>query len=231
MTDFDFDIRRERRGTGSMKYDCARKKQDGSDLMRLWVADMDFPSPPAVTEAISQRAEHGIFGYAQADDDYYRSVANWFDARYGYRPESNWFVITPTIVCALAMAVQAFTQPGDAVLIQQPVYHPFKNVIVQNGRTVANAPLVYENGAYRIDFEAFERVVENQKPKLFLLCNPHNPVGRVWTEDELARMCSICLDHGVIIVSDEIHADFARPGFAHCPIASLGKRVLQNCII
>lgn len=231
MSAYDFDTPVDRHGTDSLKFDCAESRHRSPDLLSLWVADMDFRTAPGIVEALQQRASHGIFGYTEPGEDYFRSVAAWIETRYGWRPRQDWFVLTPGVVFALAAAVRAFSQPGDAVVIQQPVYYPFSEVIRDNGREVVNVPLVCEAGAYAIDFEAFERAVERAKPRVFLLCNPHNPVGRVWSERELRRLAGICIAHDVVIVSDEIHMDFARPGFRHCSVGSLGPEIADHAVI
>lgn len=231
MKQYDFDTPIERRGTNSLKFDSAESSHRPSGLMPLWVADMDFALPGEVTDALSERAQHGIFGYTIEGDSYYDAVNSWLSSRYGWSAPKECFVLTPGVVFALATAVRAFTEPGDAVLIQQPVYYPFSGVVKNNGRKVVNAPLVYEDGRYSIDFDAFERAIAENGVKLFLLCNPHNPVGRVWTEDELEALTSICLAHDVIVVSDEIHMDFARPGYSHTSVATLGDEVRNRSII
>ena len=231
MTTYDFDTPIERHGTGSLKFDCALSRHRSPNLLSLWVADMDFALPPEIINPLIQRVQHGIFGYTEPDEAYYAAANAWFGKHHGWTAPQEWFSLTPGVVFALATAVKAFTQPGEAVLIQQPVYYPFSEVIEDNGRKLVNAPLVYEDGSYRIDFDAFEACIENNNVALFLLCNPHNPVGRVWTADELRTMAEICLKHHVIIVSDEIHMDFARPGFTHISLATLGSEVLERSII
>ena len=231
MKHYDFDTPIERRGTDSLKFDSAESSHRSSDLMPLWVADMDFALPGEVTDALSERVAHGIFGYTIEGDAYYDAVNDWLSSRYGWSAPKECFVLTPGIVFALATAVRAFTDPGDAVLIQQPVYYPFSGVVKNNGRKVVNAPLVYEDGAYSIDFEAFERAIVENQVKLFLLCNPHNPVGRVWTAEELKALMRICLAHDVIVVSDEIHMDFVRPGYSHTSVATLGDEARNHSII
>lgn len=229
---YDFDEVIDRRHTASMKYDAGPLMGKPDDLLPVWVADMDFRMPQPAIDAVKQRADQGIFGYGLLPDGYFEAVRNWFADRYGWQVERPWLVTTPGVVFALSLAVRTFTQFGDAVLIQPPVYYPFKSIIQEAGdRRLVQAPLVYEDDGYRIDFKAFEQVVEREKPKMFLLCNPHNPVGRVWTAEELCRLGQICLDHGVLVASDEIHADFARPGFAHTVFASLDPRFADNCIV
>lgn len=231
MSRYDFDTPVERHGTCSLKFDCAESRHRSPDLLSLWVADMDFALPEEITEPLAERARHGIFGYTEPDKAYYDAAISWIEGHYGWRPEKAWFALTPGVVYALATAVKAFTQPGDAVLIQQPVYYPFSEVVKDNGRKLVNAPLSYHEGSYTVDFEAFEACITENQVKLFLLCNPHNPVGRAWTAPELGRMADICLRHDVIIVSDEIHMDFARPGFHHTSLAALGSDVLDRSII
>ena len=231
MTKYDFDTPIDRRGTSSTKFDCAQLFHRDPNLLSLWVADMDFRAPDEVVEALGRRVRHGIFGYTNPDDDYYDAVAGWMERRHGFRPEKSWFVLTPGVVFALAMAVRAFSEPGDGVLIQQPVYYPFRQVVERNARVVVNEPLVYDGSGYRMDFEALERAIRSQRPKLMLLCNPHNPVGRAWTRDELLRLGTLCVENDIVVVSDEIHADFARPGFSHCSFATLGRGLADRCVV
>ncbi len=231
MTKYDFETIIDRRGTGCLKWDAWSRRGHAADDLPLWVADMDFKTVPAAMDALVERVQHGVYGYTMATDGYYEAVQNWFEARHGWRPEREWFVKTPGVVFALAMAVTAFTQPGDAVVIQPPVYYPFRLMIQDNGRKMATSPLVYENGRYTMDYEGFERTLEESGAKLFILCNPHNPVGRCWSEEELRRVGEICLRHHVLVVADEIHADFARKGFRHVPYASLGEEFANNAVI
>lgn len=212
----DFDTVVDRKNTYSLKYDFAKKRNMPEDLMPLWVADMDFKVSSYIQEALLKQAEHGIFGYSDVQDEYFEVVSNWMKQHHGWNVESKWLIKTPGIVFALAMAVKAFTEEGDGVLIQQPVYYPFSEVIADNGRQVVSNTLVQEeSGKYRMDFEDFEEKIVKEKIKLFFLCNPHNPVGRVWSEEELTRIGDICYKHHVIVVSDEIHADFVFSGKHH----------------
>ena len=231
MTKYDFETIIDRRGTGCLKWDAWSRRGHAADDLPLWVADMDFKTVPAAMDALVERVQHGVYGYTMATDGYYEAVQNWFATRHGWRPEREWFVKTPGVVFALAMAVTAFTQPGDAVVIQPPVYYPFRLMIQDNGRKMATSPLAYDNGRYTMDYEGFERTLEESGAKLFILCNPHNPVGRCWSEDELRRIGEICLRHHVLVVADEIHADFARKGFRHVPYASLGEEFANNAVI
>ena len=226
MTTYDFDIPVDRYGTDSLKFDRAELFGRSPELLSLWVADMDFKTPDEVVDAIVKRARHGIFGYTDAGADYYQAVAAWMRNRHGWEINPKGILTTPGVVFALSVAVRAYTQPGDAVLYMPPVYYPFAGVIKENGRALAEAPLVYtDGGGYAIDFEQFERVAVESGAKLLLFCSPHNPVGRVWRREELERLTRICLEHGITIASDEIHEDFIRPGHRHIPTASLSPEV------
>jgi len=218
-TNFDEII--DRRGTASIKYDFAVERGYPKDVLPFWVADMDFRAPAPVLDALTRRTAHGIFGYTQIKDDYFAVLEHWFKTRHHWdvlRPD---LIVTPGVVFAIATAIRAFTEPGDAVLIQQPVYYPFANVIRDNGRTLVDNTLKLENGRYEIDFADFEQKIIENKVKLFILCSPHNPVGRVWRRAELERIAGICLRRGVLVVADEIHEEFVRPGFTHTPLAAL----------
>jgi cysteine-S-conjugate beta-lyase len=228
---YDFETVIERRGTGCVKWDAWEAYGHSQDDLPLWVADMDFKTAPCAIEALTHRVQHGIFGYTMAPEGYYEAVLGWFETRHGWRPQREWLVMTPGVVFALAMAVTALTQPGDAVIIQPPVYYPFRSEIEGNGRRVVTSPLIYQDGRYTMDYEGFERAVEESGARLFILCNPHNPVGRAWTEEELRRIGQICLRHNVVVISDEIHADFARAGHTHVPFASLGGEFANNAIV
>lgn len=228
---FNFDEPIDRRNTFSIKYDFAQERGKPDGLLPLWVADMDFRSPPAVIEALVAQSRHGIFGYSDTKPHYAETVASWFSSRFGWTPEPGWLVKTPGIVYATATAIRAFTRPGEAVLVQRPVYYPFFQLVAANERQLVNSPLVYEDGRYRIDFADFEAKIVDNHVRLFLLCSPHNPVGRVWTEAELRQMHEICLRHGVIVLSDEIHADFVYPGHRHHIAASLSPAIRDNAII
>ena len=217
---FDFDQIIDRSGTNSVKYNLAGFGRT-ADVLPLWVADMDFPAPPCVQHALHQRIDHGIYGYSNTDDAYRTTLQSWFSRRFGWEIEPNWLVKTPGVVVAVHLALHALTRPGDAVLIQEPVYYPFRNAIERMGRSVVVSELVYENGAYSIDFADFEEKIATQNVRLFILCSPHNPVGRVWRKDELLRMGEICRRHGVLVVSDEIHMDFIASGHQHHVFASL----------
>ena len=217
----DFDTVPNRRGTNCFKYDFAREMGMPEDVLPLWVADMDFPTAPAVLERIHALAEHGIFGYTGVKDAYFSAVHNWYAQRFGWETQRSWLVTTPGVVFAIAIAIRAFTQKGDAILIQQPVYYPFANKVTENDRQLVVNPLVLKNGRYEMDFADMERKIADNHVKMLLLCSPHNPVGRVWTKEELLRVGEICQKHGVLVVSDEIHADFTYAGHTHRVFASV----------
>ncbi len=209
----DFDTVYERKNTNSLKYDFAKRRGMPEGLLSMWVADMDFKTSSYIQEAIVTQAEHGIYGYSETKEEYFEIVKSWMARRYNWKVDIRWLVKTPGIVFALAMAVKAYTEPGEAVMIQQPVYYPFSEVILDNGRRLIDNTLKQdETGKYQIDFEDLEAKIIQEKVKLFFLCNPHNPVGRAWTKEELERLGNICQRYGVIVVSDEIHADFTYDG-------------------
>ena len=227
----DFDTVVDRRNTYSLKYDFAKRRNMPEDLLPLWVADMDFKTSSYIQEAILKQTEHGIFGYSEVQEEYFEAVRRWMKRHYDWQVDSKWLIKTPGIVYALAMAVQAFTEEGDGVLIQQPVYYPFSEVIIDNGRKLVSNTLVQdESGRYGIDFEDFEEKIVTEKIKLFFLCNPHNPVGRVWSEEELKRIGDICYKHHVVVVSDEIHADFVFRGKHHV-FAKLKKEYEEISVV
>lgn len=217
----DFDTVPNRRGTNCFKYDFAREMGMPEDVLPLWVADMDFPTAPAVLERLHALAEHGIFGYTGVKDAYFSAVHNWYAQRFSWETQRSWLVTTPGVVFAIAIAIRAFTQKGDAILIQQPVYYPFANKVTENDRQLVVNPLVLKNGRYEMDFADMERKIVDYRVKMLLLCSPHNPVGRVWTKEELLRVGEICQKHGVLVVSDEIHADFTYAGHTHRVFASV----------
>ena len=201
---YNFDKVINRHGTYSMKYDyLSRGRPEGT--LPMWVADMDIPTPPCVTESLVECARQGIFGYSEPDAAYFEVVQNWFAQRFAWNTQREWLVVTPGIVTAIYIAVRALTEKCDGVLIQQPVYHPFEFAVKDTGRKLLVNQLIYENGRYTIDFDDFEN--KAKQAKLFILCSPHNPVGRVWSKDELTRMGEICLKHGTIIIADEIWQD------------------------
>jgi cystathionine beta-lyase len=218
---YDFDRVIDRRNTYSIKYDpISRGKPE--DVLPLWVADMDFAAPPCVIDALVSHATHGIFGYSEPDVAYFYVIRNWFEKRFNWNVEREWLTVTPGVVSALYIAVCALTEPGDGIVIQQPVYYPFESSVRQTERKLLVNELGFNDGRYTIDFDDFEDKIK--EAKLFVLCNPHNPVGRVWTSEELVRMGEICLRHGVTVIADEIHQDFIFPGHKHLVFAALDSR-------
>jgi len=226
----NFDEVIERRDTDSLKYDFAVRRGKPADVLPLWVADMDFKTSSFILDALEERARHGIFGYTETREDYYEALAGWMKKHHELEIRPEWVLKTPGVVFALAAAVKAYTEPGDYVLIQQPVYYPLTEVVRDNERIVVSSDLVAEDGYYRIDFDDFEAKITEYHVKLFMLCSPHNPVGRVWTREELARLADICARHGVIVVSDEIHEDFVYPGHKHVPFLTVDERAKDFCV-
>ncbi|MCL2242333.1 MAG: pyridoxal phosphate-dependent aminotransferase [Chitinispirillia bacterium] len=213
---YDFDTVYDRKGTNSLKHDGHRRCGKPEGLIPLWVADMDFKAPPEVEEALVKASRHGIFGYSEPmGDGYWEAVSGWFAEGFGYHPKAEWLVKAPGIVFATALAVRAYTEAGDGVMIQKPVYHPFGQVILDNNRKLVNNPLVYKDGRYLIDFDDFEEKIRQNGVKLFILCSPHNPAGRVWTREELEKMGDICLKYNCLVFSDEIHCDFVYKPHKH----------------
>lgn len=217
----DFDKVINRSNTNSLKYDFATQRGKPESVLPLWVADMDFQAPACVIEALAAKSCHGIFGYSDTDSTYFEVLQGWFSRRLGWQIEPQWLVKTPGVVNALHLAITALTQPGEAVIIQQPVYYPFASAVHLTGRKLVVSQLVLQNGQYRIDFADFEAKIKAHQVKLFILCSPHNPVGRVWTQEELLRLGDICLRHNVLVIADEIHGDFVYPGHRHQVFAAL----------
>ncbi len=219
----DFDRIINRKGTGCLKYDFAKRRGMPEDVLPLWVADMDFETSSCIEDALVERVRHGIFGYSEVQTPYFEIVRDWMKRHHDWDIREGWLIKTPGVVFALAMAVKAYTEPGDGVLLQLPVYYPFSEVIEDNGRrVVSNTLYLGEDNRYHMDFVDFEKKITQEKIKLFFLCNPHNPVGRVWTREELTKLGDICVKHHVIVVSDEIHQDFVFQG-RHLVFADLKK--------
>ncbi len=229
MSSFDKII--DRRNTNSLKHDFAKEKEIPEDALSMWIADMDFRVPDSVISALQKSVDHGIFGYSDVKSDYYETIAKWFREYFGWETKEEWLVKTPGVVFALAMGVRALTEKGDAVIIQPPVYYPFFNVINSNGRKLIENPLIYKDGRYEIDFEDFEKKIIENDVKLFIFCSPHNPVCRVWTEEELKKLGAICKKHGVNIIADEIHCDFTYEGHKHTMFPVAVPEMADNVIV
>jgi cysteine-S-conjugate beta-lyase len=217
---YDFDRFIERRGTSSLKWDSSMRLTGVDDLLPLWVADMDFEAPQEIRQAMSRRLEHGVYGYSVEPESFFRALEEWIRRRHGWETRREWMLTSPGVIPCLSAAILALTAPGDGIIIQPPVYHLFAMRINGNRRRVVENPLVLSGARWEIDFEGLERAIDADT-RMLILCSPHNPVGRVWTRQELERLVEICSRHGVIIVSDEIHYDLVMPGFRHIPIASL----------
>ena len=224
--DFNFDQIIDRRGTYSLKWDFLQEKVGDEEIIPLWVADMDFLSPPSVIDALRKRAAHGIYGYTGWPDSYYQSIIFWMKKRFSWPIEKEWIIFTPGVIPALHLAVQAFTQPGDKVIIQPPVYRPFRLAVENNGRRLIQNTLVNQGGYYRMDLESLESQIDDQT-RLLILCSPHNPVSRVWRAEELKELVNLCFNRGIIIISDEIHADLIMPGFTHLPTSQISSEAAE----
>ncbi len=216
---YDFDRLTDRRGSGCFKYDALNMIYGRDDLIPLWVADMDFPVAPSIRAALQKRLDHGIFGYNLRLPMFYDTVLNWVSRQYGLKAERDWMLSTPGVMPAVSLAVTVLSDPGDGVLIQTPVYRPFHNAALDQGRILLTSPLLLKDGHYEIDFADLERKLPSAK--LFILCSPHNPVGRLWSEGELRQMGQLCQRHGVTVISDEIHADLVYDGVKAISIAAL----------
>ncbi|MDM5309433.1 MalY/PatB family protein [Peribacillus frigoritolerans] len=226
---YNFDQVICRLGTDCEKWDDRKNQFGVEDVTPMWVADMDFQSPNPVIEALRQRAEHGVFGYGLRSDSYFESIVNWLNRRHQWSVKKEWITHSPGVIPALSLSIQSFTKQGDKIIIQPPVYHHFARVIQAAGREVVTNPLVLKNGHYSIDFEDLEAKID-EKVKMFILCSPHNPVGRVWSKDELTRLGQICRKHKILVVADEIHCDFVYHTHTHIPFASISEEFANHSI-
>lgn len=224
---YDFDKIISRRGTNCVKWD----EFTDPDIIPLWVADMDFETAPCVQQALLKRMQHGCFGYTLVPESYYNATIQWFQHRHGWSIERPSFIYTSGVVPAISAIIKAVTSPGDKVLVQTPVYNCFFSSIRNNGCTLAENPLKMEGNRYEVDWQDFEAKCADPSVKVFLLCNPHNPAGRVWTCQELVQMGNICLKHGVFVISDEIHCEFVMPGHTYTPFASISEDFAMNCAV
>ncbi len=223
MKHYNFDEIIDRKGTSCVKYDGLKNAYQGKEnLIPLWVADMDFATPDFIVEALKKRCEHPVFGYTFDDDEYYESIQTWLDYKYHWKTEREWISYIPGIVKGIGLAVQCFTQPGDKVIIQPPVYHPFRLVPTRMGREVVYNPLKLEDGIYKMDFEQLESLIDKDC-KMLILSNPHNPGGVVWEKEALVKLAQICSAHGILVISDEIHAEMTYPQFRHHPFATVSE--------
>jgi cystathionine beta-lyase len=220
---YDFDTIVDRRGSASIKWDYSKRFTGMDELLPLWVADMDFPSCTEVIEALKHRADHGIFGYTLEPESYYQAVIDWMGRRHGWEIRRSWMVAAPGVIPSLSMSLLAYSEVGDGVIIQPPVYYPFKESILSNERRVVENPLRLQGERYTMDLDRLEDAID-ESTRLMVLCSPHNPVSRVWQRAELEQLVEICLRHGILILSDEIHHDLIMPGHRHIPTASLSEQ-------
>ena len=240
---YSFDEEIDRKGTSCSKWefisengkmiygDHADPKHGGNRLLPMWVADMDFRCPPAMVEALVTRAEHGIYGYCSPTDAYYAAVIDWHARRYGRTIEREWITMAPGVMPAIKALIQTFVAPGEKVLVQRPVYYPFFSAVEENGRQLVSNTLIYEDGRYRMDFDDLAQKAADPDLKMAILCSPHNPVGRVWSPDELARFGQICLDNNVLVVSDEVHCDLIYSDAVFTTFANMSETLAQNSVI
>lgn len=226
---FDFNETVNRENTNCFQYDLREKYFGTNDVIPMWVADMDFKTLPFIREAIQKRLEHEILGYTFRSDSFYNSIIKWLRIRHGWEIKKDWIEFSPGVVPALNMAVLAFTNPGDKVIVQPPVYFPFFSAIENNNRILVNNPLKLKNGRYYMDYKDLRSKIDN-KVKMIILCSPHNPTGNVWTKEELSELAEICLNKNILILSDEIHSDLIYNGYKHIPTASLSKEIAKNTI-
>ncbi len=223
---YNFDKLTVRRGTNSYKWDEA----EDDDVIPMWVADMDFETAPCIVDALRRRVEHGIFGYTLVPESYYDAVINWFARRHQWQIEREWILYTSGVVPAISATIKALCSPGDKVIVQTPVYNCFFSSIRNNGCEIAENRLIRTGNSYEMDFDDLERKASDPRAKIMLLCNPHNPAGRVWTREELSRLNEVCVRNNVIVVSDEIHCELVMPGYKYTPFASVSESCLDNSI-
>ena len=229
-----FDTYRERRNTRSVKWDgCSERFGLDADqeLLPMWIADMDFPAPNEVVEALVQRAQTGIYGYITKPDSFYRAIMDWIGRRYGWAVEQDWIRFVPGVIPGFNIAYQQFSQPGDGILVQNPVYYPFMDGIRNNGRRMVVNRLLENDGYWTIDFAALEQQLSDPNTKIMIFPNPHNPTGRCWTRDELERIGNLCADHGVLLIADEVHADLLMGGRKHISVGTLSEKIRNNTIL
>ncbi|MFS1512837.1 MalY/PatB family protein [Chengkuizengella sp. SCS-71B] len=224
-----FDETIDRNQTFSYKWDERKKLFDSEEVLPMWVADMDFRSPKPVVDALINRAEHGVYGYSSSPNSYDEAVISWFEQRHDWKIEKEWLSYSPGVMPTIGFLIACLTEPGDKVVLQSPVYYPFFDVIKRSGREIVDNALVLDDDTYRMDLDKLETQLDSSV-KMLLLCSPHNPVGRVWTKDELTRLGEICIKHNIIIVSDEIHADLVFKQSKHIPLASISEELAQQTI-
>ncbi len=226
---YNFDEIINREGTACYKYDLRKKIFGRDDIIPMWVADMDFNTPPFIIDAIRKRLEHEVFGYSFRPDSFYEAIINWLKHRHNWPVKKEWISFSPGVVPALNMIIMAFTQPGDKVIVQPPVYFPFYSAVTNHNRLLVRNPLVLNNERYEMDYEDLERKID-KRVKMLILCSPHNPTGNVWKKDELEKLIEICIKNNILILSDEIHSDIIFSGNKHLPAAGLSDKITQQII-
>ncbi len=227
---YNFDEIIDRHGTSSMKWDFLAQFFGSEDLLPLWVADMDFKVCPHIIDALIKRAQHGIYGYSMFMPSYYDSVIKWYKKKYHWDIKKEWIVFTPGVVPAINLAIRAFTNPGDKIIVQPPVYYPFYSAIEENGRLILTNPLIFKNGHYEMDYKDLEKKVMDPKARMLILCSPHNPVGRVWKKEELEQLGEIAVDNGILVISDEIWSDIRYSKIDFTNFASISEKFANNSI-
>lgn len=230
---YDFETVLNRKNTGSEKWDSLFEilPNAGEDVIPFSIADMEFANPPEIKEELKKYIDEAVFGYTAATDDYYDSVISWMERKHGFSPKKEWFVMSAGIVPVIKEMVGLFTKPEDSVLLLTPVYYPFKMCIESSGRKAVNSELILKDGEYSIDFEDFEKKAKDPAVSLFILCNPHNPIGKVWKREELLKLAEICYENNVFVISDEIHSDLIIPGYEHTSFGTFEQKYLDNCAI
>lgn len=226
---YNFDEIIHRENSACYKYDLREKYFGSREILPMWVADMDFRTPDFIVEAIKKRVEHEVYGYTYRTDSMYRSVINWLYKRHQWQVKKEWIGFTPGVVPALNLAVLAFTEPGDKIIVQSPVYFPFYSAVKDHGRQLVVNPLVLNNGRYSMDYEHLKQQIDNQT-RMLILCSPHNPTGNVWRKEELGALVSICIENNILIISDEIHADIIFSGHKHIPTATLSAEIAEHVV-
>lgn len=227
---YNFDEIIDRTNSDCSKIENLKPLFGRKDIIPLWVADMDFKTPPAITESLMKRVEHGVFGYTVQSDEYFNSIINWLQRRHNWKVNKEEINYVPGVVKGFSFAIEEFTESGDSIIIQPPVYHPFRLATNALGRKVVNNSLILENGQYKMDFEGLRKIVSEKECKMLILCNPHNPGGRAWSPDELKELSNICYENNILVVSDEIHSDMALPGYTHTPFATVSDEARNNSI-
>jgi cystathionine beta-lyase len=226
---YDFDKIILRNGTNAIKWDGLDKTFGAADILPMWIADMDFEAPQPVIDAVVNRAQHGIYGYTEKPESFYSSISNWMKKRHGWQIDNKWIEVSAGVVPAISLSILSYSEPGDKILLQSPVYYPFFSAIESNNRVIVNNQLIYENHQYTIDFKDLESKLKTGV-KVIILCNPHNPVGRVWSREELEKIGELCIRYNVIIVSDEIHSDLIFGKHTHIPIASISEDLAERTV-